>query len=90
MGTSSEKNSLLAGQARGFFAQQAARVLPELAKSIQDALQSLADQPASAPEMQERRDGLMAFQKSGTLWVRATSEAWAKAIELPTPAPNPF
>jgi hypothetical protein len=76
----SNKNSgLLVEQARALFTERAARILPTLAKSIQDRLSGLADELGSARDMQERRDAWMAFQKSGDAWVRGTTAAWAGA-----------
>nr|WP_238541128.1 DUF1631 family protein [Polaromonas sp. CF318] len=70
-------------QARALFTERAARILPVLAKTIQDKLSALVDQPGSARDMQERRDGWMAFQKSGDAWVRGTAAAWANAQAIP-------
>ncbi len=55
------------------------RVLPPLGKAIQDRLSVLVDQPASARDMQERRDGWLAFQKSGSIWLQNTTNALQKA-----------
>ena len=55
------------------------RILPLLAKIVQDRLTSLLDQPAGAREMQERRDGWLAFQKSSGVWVQNTSSALNRA-----------
>jgi hypothetical protein len=68
---SNKNNSLLVEQARALFTERAARILPALAKTIQDRLSALVDQPGSARDMQDRRDGWMAFQKSGAAWVAA-------------------
>ena len=62
------------------------RILPTLAKALQDRLTSLMDQPGNARDMQERRDAWQAFQKSGTAWVQATSSAWAQAQFAPAAA----
>ncbi|EJL82677.1 Protein of unknown function (DUF1631) [Polaromonas sp. CF318] len=80
---SNKNNSLLVEQARALFTERAARILPVLAKTIQDKLSALVDQPGSARDMQERRDGWMAFQKSGDAWVRGTAAAWANAQAIP-------
>lgn len=83
MAPSNKNNSLLVEQARALFTERAARILPALAKTIQDKLSALVDQPGSAREMQDRRDGWMAFQKSSNAWVRGTTAAWANAQTLP-------
>lgn len=80
---SNKNNSLLVEQARALFTERAARILPALAKTIQDKLSALVDQPGSARDMQERRDGWLAFQKSGDAWVRGTTAAWANARTIP-------
>jgi hypothetical protein len=80
---SNKNNSLLVEQARALFTERAARILPALAKTIQDKLSALVDQPGSARDMQERRDGWIAFQKSGDAWVRGTAAAWANAQSIP-------
>jgi hypothetical protein len=80
---SNKKNGFLVEQARALFTERAARILPALAKTVQDRLSALVDQPGSARDMQDRRDGWMAFQKSGSAWVRGTTTAWANAQTLP-------
>ncbi len=79
MASTNKKNTVLAGQARALFAERALRILPLLAKTVQDRLTNLLDQPTSAREMQERRDGWLAFQKSGGVWVQNTSSAMTRA-----------
>ncbi|WP_411879576.1 DUF1631 family protein [Polaromonas sp. YR568] len=83
MAPSNKKNGFLVQQARALFTERAARILPALAKTVQDRLSALVDQPGSARDMQDRRDGWMAFQKSGSAWVRGTTTAWANAQTLP-------
>lgn len=83
MAPSNKNNRLLVEQARALFVERAVRVLPALAKTIQDRLTGLVDQPGSVREMQDRRDAWMAFQKSGTIWVRATTTAWTNAQSIP-------
>jgi len=80
-----KNSSLLVDQARALFTERAARILPALAKTIQSKLTALVDQPGSTREMQERRDGWMAFQKSGDAWVRGTAAAWTNAQAIPAP-----
>ena len=79
MAPSNKNSGLLVEQARALFTERAARILPTLAKSIQDRLSGLADELGSARDMQERRDAWRAFQKSGDAWVRGTTAAWAGA-----------
>ena len=77
--STNKKNTVLAGQARALFAERALRILPLMAKLVQDRLSSLLDQPAGAREMQDRRDGWLAFQKSSGVWVQNTSSALNRA-----------
>ncbi|MES2279866.1 MAG: DUF1631 family protein [Pseudomonadota bacterium] len=77
------KNNLLAVEVREFFAKQASVVLPQLAEEISARLSELMDQPASAPEMQDRRDAWMAFKSGSAAWVAGTASAWKKAQEAP-------
>ena len=79
MAPSNKNSGLLVEQARALFTERAARILPALAKSIQDRLSALVNEPGSAREMQDRRDAWLAFQKSGDAWVRGTTAAWAGA-----------
>jgi hypothetical protein len=58
-------------------------VLPELAKNIGDKLAAMAEQPGSARDVQEQRDALLAFQKSGSVWVQCTISAWSTAQTTP-------
>ena len=59
------------------------RILPLLAKIVQDRLTTLLDQPAGAREMQDRRDGWLAFQKSSGVWVQNSSNALNRARSQP-------
>ncbi|MES2362545.1 MAG: DUF1631 family protein [Pseudomonadota bacterium] len=83
MAANNNKNSLLASQAREVFTEHAGRVLPLLSAAIGERLLVLADQPGSAPEMQEHRDALLAFQAGGAAWSNATAKAWKKAQVQP-------
>lgn len=83
MAPSNKNSGLLVEQARALFTERAARILPALAKSIQDRLSALVDEPGSARDMQDRRDAWLAFQKSGDAWVRGTTAAWAGARTIP-------
>ncbi len=80
MATKKNKNSLLASQARELFAAHASRVLPDLAKALLETLSALLDLPGSAPDMQERRDGWLAFRDSSDTWVKQTTQAWKKTL----------
>jgi hypothetical protein len=86
--STNKKNTALSGQARALFAERSLRILPLLAKTIQDRLTSLLDQPASAREMQDRRDGWLAFQKSSGIWVQNTTAALNRARSHPLVTPT--
>ncbi|MES2912870.1 MAG: DUF1631 family protein [Pseudomonadota bacterium] len=73
------KNNLLALEVREFFAEQASVVLPQVAQEVSLRLLELVDQPASAPEMQERRDAWLAFKSGSAAWVAGTITAWKRA-----------
>ena len=79
MATGNSKNSYLADQGRGLFAERAARVLPLIAKTVHEKLSTLASLPSGPREAQAHRDALQAFQKSGGQWVNATARAWKAA-----------
>ena len=83
MATTNKKNSLLSEQARALFTERTVRILPPLAKTIQDRLSSLVGQPASAREMQDRRDGWLAFQKNNAAWIQNTTRALTRARSAP-------
>ena len=91
MAPSNKNSRVLVEQARALFTERAVRVLPALAKTIQDRLTAAVDQPGSVREMQDRRDAWMAFQKSGATWVRGTTTAWTTAQAIPAPnSPSRF
>ena len=83
MTSSNNLSSPLTAKVREIFTVYAAKVLPDLAKAISEKLSTLADQPASAPVMQDRRDAWLAFQSKGKAWTNATNKAWRLAPELP-------
>lgn len=77
------KNSLLASQARELFTEHACRILPPLAKAINERLSALVDEPGSAPQLQDRRDAWLLFQAGGAAWVNGTAKAWERAQARP-------
>ena len=83
MATTNRKNSLLSEQARALFTERTVRILPPLAKTIQDRLSFLVEQPAGAREMQDRRDGWLAFQKNNAAWIQNTSSALTRSRAAP-------
>ncbi len=83
MATGNRRNSDLAEQARGLFAERAARLLPQIAKTVHERLSSLANQTNVARDSQIFRDATLAFQKAGGAWVNGTARAW-KAAQVRT------
>jgi hypothetical protein len=81
--STNKKNTVLSGQARALFAERSLRILPLLAKTIQDRLTVQLDQPTGAREMQERRDGWLAFQKNSGVWILNASNALTRARSGP-------
>ncbi|MCY7369343.1 MAG: DUF1631 domain-containing protein [Polaromonas sp.] len=87
MATPNKNGGSLSGQTRALFVESAVRLLPGLSRAIQERLSALVDQPVAAREMQERRDGWLAFQRAGSNWIKGTAEAWTAARQL-TPPPS--
>ena len=81
MASVNNRSSLLTAKAREIFTAHAAKGLPEIAKAILKKLSDLVGQPASSPEMQERRDAWLAFQSTGKIWTNSTNKAWRFAFK---------
>ena len=79
MATGNRRNSDLADQARGLFAERAARLLPKIAKAVHERLTFLVSQSNSVRDLQSYRDAMLAFEKAGGAWVNATARAWKTA-----------
>ena len=89
MAENTEKNSLLARQARELFTAQAIAGLPELCRLLREKLSESQNLSGNAREMQERRDAWQAFESGSAVWVTGTSTAWKKAqaaVATVTPA----
>ena len=86
LATGSQRNSELAEHARGLFAERAARVLPQIAKTVHERLSLLASQVNLGRESQVHRDAMLAFQKAGGAWVNGTARAWRAAQARAVPA----
>ena len=84
----SNKSSLLAKQARELFTTKALRVLPDLARLLDEKFVTLQSQTGSAREMQEWRDAALAFGPKRNVWVKLTAEAWKKAQATSGVAPS--
>ena len=83
MASFNNRYSPLTAKVREIFTTHAAKVLPEIADAILEKLSVLVDQPASAPELQDRRDAWLAFQSAGKAWTNGTKKAWKLAIDQP-------
>ena len=81
MAGADNRSSLLTAKAREIFTTHAAKGLPEIANAILKKLSDLVGEPASAPEMQKRRDAWLAFQSAGKIWTNSTNKAWRFAFE---------
>ncbi len=81
MASGNNQTNPLTVKAREIFTTHAAKVLPEIAKTILEKLSDLVDQAASAPVMQDRRDAWLAFQSSGKAWTNGTNKAWRLALD---------
>ena len=81
MASANNRSSLLTAKAREIFTAHAAKGLPEIAKAILKKLSDLVGQPASTPEMQDRRDAWLAFQSAGKIWTNGTNNTWKFAYE---------
>ena len=89
MADNTEKNSLLARQARELFTAQAVAGLPELCRLLREKLSESQGLSGNAREMQERRDAWQAFESGSAVWVTGASTAWKKAqaaVATVTPA----
>lgn len=88
MATGNRRNSDIADQARALFAERAARLLPQIAKTAHERLSSLAMQSGAARDSQSVRDATQAFQKAGGAWVNGTARAWKTAQVRAAPFEN--
>ncbi|RYX96858.1 MAG: DUF1631 domain-containing protein [Comamonadaceae bacterium] len=80
MAANNKDVSLIARQARELFTERAVRLLPELHRAVKDRILVLVDLPGNAREMQDRRDGWLAYQIKGQVWASGTSKAWKQVV----------
>ena len=83
MASSTDRNTVLANQARALFTKRAGQVLPELAQAISDRLVALAEQPGSGRDIQAQQDAVLAFQQNASAWIQGTISAWNMARSTP-------
>ena len=76
--------AIVARKAREQFVAAAQACLGPMGVQIRNRLLELAQTPAGAREMQERRDAMMDFDKKGAAFMQGVAKAWQKAVEPPT------
>lgn len=92
MTTRSHAASLqLSRETRERFVTATEAAIAPVAHAVRERLSALAAQTGNAREMQENRDGFLAFQAHGANWVALSQGAWRKALANSTadgPASN--
>ena len=79
-------SAALARRAREIYVTQAVHVLAELAVAVRSYLNESLDKANNARDMQERRDGWLAYQKGESVWVSGISAAWKTGILATNPS----
>ena len=74
----------IARRAREQFVAALEECLAPLGEQIRSRLMELAQTPAGAREMQDRRDAMIDFDRKGTVFLQGAAKAWKQAIEPPT------
>ncbi|MDM0075058.1 DUF1631 family protein [Variovorax sp. J2P1-59] len=83
--TRSHASSLqLSRETRERFVAATEGVIAPVAHAIRERLVALASQTGNARDMQENRDGFLAFQAQGSNWVQLSQNAWRKALAAST------
>jgi Protein of unknown function (DUF1631) len=81
MPTRSHATSLqISRETRERFVVATEAAIGPIGQAIFERLAALAGQTGNAREMQENRDGFLAYQAQGTNWVAAAQAAWRKAL----------
>ncbi|WP_431274817.1 DUF1631 family protein [Variovorax ureilyticus] len=81
MATRSHASSLqISRETRERFVAATEALIEPVAHAIGERLVALASQTGNARDMQENRDGFLAFQAHGADWVAHTRGAWRKAL----------
>ncbi|MGJ7509553.1 DUF1631 family protein [Variovorax sp. GT1P44] len=90
MPTRSHASSLqLSRETRERFVAATEGVIAPVANAIRERLVALAAQTGNARDMQENRDGFLAFQAQGGNWVQLSQNAWRKALANSTTGGTP-
>jgi hypothetical protein len=74
----------LAKQVREQFVAHACSALTTIAGVVGERMATLSTSGGNAREMQQRRDGLLAYQALNSAWVKGTVGAWQKALAPPS------
>ncbi|SCK61864.1 Protein of unknown function [Variovorax sp. HW608] len=81
MATRSHASSLqISRETRERFVAATEGLIEPVAHAIGERLVALASQTGNARDMQENRDGFLAFQSHGADWAAHTRQAWRKAL----------
>ncbi|MEJ8811959.1 DUF1631 family protein [Variovorax ureilyticus] len=81
MATRSNASSLqISRETRERFVAATEGVIEPAAHAITERLVALASQTGNSRDMQENRDGFLAFQSHGAAWVAQSRQAWRKAL----------
>ena len=87
MPTRSHASSLqLSRETRERFVAATEGVIAPVAHAIRERLVALAAQTGNSRDMQDNRDGFLAFQAQGSNWVQLSQNAWRKALAASTAA----
>ncbi len=87
MPTRSHASSLqLSRETRERFVAATEGVIEPVAHAIRERLVALAAQVGNARDMQENRDGFLAFQAHGASWATESQAAWRKALASSSPS----
>ena len=74
----------LAKQVREQFVAHACAALTTIAGVVGERMTTLSTSGGNTREMQQRRDGLLAYQVLHSVWVKGTVVAWQKALVPPS------
>jgi len=74
----------LSRETRERFVAATEPLIAPVARAIGERLTALASQTGNSREMQENRDGFLAFQTHGANWVAQSQAAWRKALASST------
>ncbi|MBU1359371.1 MAG: DUF1631 domain-containing protein [Gammaproteobacteria bacterium] len=76
----------IARETRERFVAATEGAIAQISAAIRERLSALANQTATAREMQENRDAFLSFQSQGSRWAPLAQEAWRKTLTRPAPS----